>query len=71
MADLSQLTTGMGLVFLGDEPISFSVRSIRYLEPDFLIGTDLEAQIFYAHRWDFQYETRINTIGGRAAAHSP
>jgi hypothetical protein len=42
--------------------------AVRYLEPDFVIGKDFEGQIFYAHRWDQQYGTKVNVIGGRLAA---
>lgn len=42
--------------------------AIRFLEPDFLIGQNLEAQVFYAHRWDGQYDTKIHTVGGRGIA---
>jgi hypothetical protein len=55
------------LVVYGDDVHSIA-EAIRYLEPDFGIGTDLEVQVFHAHRWDNQYNTRVNTIGGRAIA---
>jgi len=42
--------------------------ALRYLDPDFLIGKDLETTLFWAHRWSSEYETAINTVGGRAAA---
>ncbi len=41
---------------------------VRYAEPDFVIGKELFAQVFYAHRWDTQFKTRVNTIGGRLHA---
>jgi hypothetical protein len=41
---------------------------VRYVEPDFVIGHDLLLLAFYAHRWDTQYESRANTIGGRLHA---
>ena len=40
----------------------------RYLQPDFLLGTDFQSTLFYAHRWNKQYSTRVNTVGGRVAA---
>jgi hypothetical protein len=42
--------------------------AVRYLEPDIRIGKDLEAQVFYAHRWNTEFVTRVNVIGGRLAA---
>jgi hypothetical protein len=41
---------------------------VRFIEPDFVIGKDLMAQVFFAHRWDTQFSTRINTLGGRLHA---
>lgn len=39
----------------------------RFIEP--VVGPlrDLELLFYYAHRWNKSYETRVNTIGGRAA----
>lgn len=55
------------VVVYGDDIHQFA-GALRFLEPDFVIGTNLEAQVFYAHRWDNQYTTRVNTVGGRALA---
>ncbi len=55
-------------VVVGSDDIHQVAAALRYLEPDFVIGRNLEAQVFYAHRWDTQYETRVNTVGGRALA---
>jgi len=38
---------------------------VRYSEPDFVIGKDFVIQAFYAHRWDTQFSSRLNTLGGR------
>ena len=42
--------------------------ALRYIEPDFVLGKDLLVQLFYAHRWDTQFESRVNTVGGRLHA---
>jgi len=51
----------------GDD-IHQMATAVRYLEPDFVIGSDLELTVFWAHRWDHQYLTRVNTVGGRLSA---
>lgn len=42
--------------------------AFRYLQSDIGIGSDLELMVFHAHRWNTQYSTNINTVGGRAMA---
>jgi hypothetical protein len=41
--------------------------AVRYLEPDIFIAKDFEGQLFYAYRWNVQYDTAVNVIGGRLA----
>lgn len=53
---------------LFNDDVQAGAAAIRYLRPDFGFGRDLEVQVFYAHRWDGQFDTRINSIGGRVAA---
>jgi hypothetical protein len=42
--------------------------ALRYLVPDFGLGSDFESMAYYAHRWDTKFGTDINTVGGRLAA---
>lgn len=42
------------------------VTAAQFLQPEHDLGTDLEATGYYAHRWDEQYVTRVNTFGARA-----
>jgi hypothetical protein len=42
--------------------------AMRYVLPELgKIGRDLELLAYYSHRWNTQYDTRINVVGGRAA----
>jgi hypothetical protein len=55
-------------VQLPGDDVHQAAVALRYLNPDFVIGRNLETQIFYAHRWESQYQTKVNTVGGRAIA---
>jgi len=39
-----------------------------YRNPDFGIGEDLHALLFYAHRWNTNFNTTVNALGGRFTA---
>ncbi len=39
--------------------------AVRFLAPRYAFGTDLLLSAYHAYRWDAQYHTRINSVGGR------
>ena len=45
-----------------------AVAAMRYLAPELRGVKDLEAQLFYAYRWDGHFGTNVNAVGGRAVA---
>lgn len=53
---------------LFSDDVNAVATALRFLEPDFGIGRNLEAQIFYAHRWNTAFASYVNTVGGRFAA---
>ncbi len=59
------LSTSSPTVFSDD--VNQAAVAMRYVLPEFKIGEDLELLAYYAHRWNSQYDTRINTVGGRAS----
>ncbi|MCA9624693.1 MAG: alginate export family protein [Myxococcales bacterium] len=61
-----RLVSDSGAVFQDD--VHQIATALRYLQPDFGIGENLEAQVFYAHRWNTLYQSTVNTVGGRLAA---
>ena len=40
--------------------------AVRFLAPTYGLGKDLLLSAYHAYRWDRQYGTRVNSIGGRA-----
>ena len=60
--------------WVSDSPVVFAddvqqvAWALRFLEPDLGPVRDLEAQFFHAHRWEEQFDTLINTVGGRLIA---
>lgn len=56
----------LGRIFSDD--VHQVAYAFRYLQSDFGVGSDLEVMVFHAHRWNQQYATSINTVGGRAIA---
>ncbi len=53
-------------VLLGDD-VNQAAVAMRYVNPEAGRLRDLELIVFYAHRWNKDYDTRVNTVGGRAA----
>ncbi len=51
------------------DDVNQAAVAMRYVLPEFAgkTGRDLELLAYYSHRWNAQYDTRINVIGGRAA----
>lgn len=49
------------------DDVNQAAVAMRFVEPNLGAARDLELIFFYAHRWNRQYETRVNSIGGRAA----
>lgn len=41
------------------------VGALRWLEPKHSLGGNFEARAYYTYRWDRQYDTSINAVGGR------
>lgn len=44
------------------------VAATRFLAPELRGVKDLEAQLFYAYRWDGHFGTNVDAVGGRAIA---
>ncbi|MEM6786291.1 MAG: alginate export family protein [Myxococcota bacterium] len=42
--------------------------ALSYRNPDFGVGRDMHALLFYAHRWNTEFDSAINAIGGRFTA---
>jgi hypothetical protein len=40
--------------------------AVRFLAPTYGLGKDLLLSAYHAYRWDKQYGTKVNSIGGRA-----
>lgn len=51
----------------GDD-VHQATMALRYAAPTFSVGSDLDALVYGAHRWDQQYGTSINAVGARAMA---
>jgi hypothetical protein len=51
----------------GDD-VHQSIVNVRFLSPDNRFAKDTLLSAFWVHRFDWQYETRVNAIGGRAQA---
>jgi hypothetical protein len=54
------------VVVFGDD-IHMLAGAVRWVEPNHLLGEDLELTAFYAHRWDNRFSSNINVVGGRFA----
>jgi len=53
-------------IALADD-VNQAAAAMRFLEPDAGAVRDLELMLFYAHRWNKTYDTRVHTVGSRAA----
>lgn len=51
---------------LFDDDVQQVNASVRFAAPRYPIGKDLQASAYYAHRWDQQYDSAINSFGMRA-----
>jgi hypothetical protein len=55
-----------------DDPQRFAddlhgwISAIRWIEPNHAYGSDFEARLFHAYRWDRANDTQIHATGGRA-----
>ncbi|MBM4374743.1 MAG: alginate export family protein [Deltaproteobacteria bacterium] len=50
-----------------DDDVNQAAIALRYVAPELGRARDLEVLFFYARRWNPEYETRVNSFGGRAA----
>jgi hypothetical protein len=66
VATYDRLATADPTLFTDD--VNQAAVAMRFLKPEFAAGRDLELLSYYSHRWNSQYNTRINTVGGRASA---
>lgn len=60
-----RISNGNPVVITDD--VNQGAVALRLIEPIAGRLRDLELLLFYAHRWNKSYETRVNTLGGRAA----
>jgi hypothetical protein len=57
-----------------DSPVVFhddvnqAAVAMRFVKPEGRKVRDLEIMAYYSHRWNSRYNTRVNTVGGRASA---
>lgn len=49
-----------------DDDVQQTVLSLRYLEPSYSFGRNLEMLGYWVHRWDERFHTKINSFGARA-----
>lgn len=60
-----RLSVGSPVVLKDD--VNQTAVAARYLEAEAGPLRDVELTLFYAHRWNADYDTRVHTFGGRAA----
>jgi hypothetical protein len=53
-------------VHLFGDDLNQTNLALVFREPRHALGTDLVASAYWAHRWDAQYTTRVNSVGARA-----